>query len=136
MSNWSKLSFSDTLAPIEAITSNVSKVTSAITIALTIQKTLLQTIATLMLDLLNAQALLIKAALSTIQTILDSYFKGGKIHLLVVPIRKQSPYKLDSLFSMPQLDDSWAMSDALTEDERTQFQDAVNQIATDRKSVV
>jgi len=130
MSNWSKLSFDGVLAPLEAITSGLSKVTSAITLALTIQKTLLKTIATLMLDLLNVQALIIKAALTAIQTILDSYFKGGKIHLLIVPIQKQLPYKLESIFSAPQADDSWAMADELTEQQRSDFEEAVNRIAT------
>lgn len=128
MSNWSNLSFDGVLAPIQAITSGISKVTSAITTALNIQRTLLKTISTLMLDLFNVQALIIKAALTAIQTILDSYFKGGKIHLLVVPIRKQPPYKLENLFSGPQLDDSWALSDELTDQERTDFEEAVNQV--------
>lgn len=130
MSNWSNLSFDGVLTPIEKITSGISKVTSAITTALTIQKTLLKTIATLMLDLLNVQALIIKAALSAIQVILDSYFKGGKIHLLIVPIRKQLPYKLESVFSTPQLDGSWAMSDELSTETRTKFEEAVNRVAS------
>lgn len=129
MSNWSNLSFDGVLAPIEKITAGISKVTSAITTVLTIQKTLLKTISTLMLDLLNVQALLIKAALSAIQVILDSYFKGGKIHLLIVPIRKQPPYKLESMFSTPQLDDSWAISDELSEETKSNFEEALNRVA-------
>lgn len=126
--NWSNLSFKGVLDPIEGITSGISKVTSAITTVLTIQKTLLQTIAALMLDLLNIQALLIKAALSAIQVILDSYFKGGKIHLLIVPIRKQAAYKLNTEFSGPLADDEWAIYDELTEQQRTDFQETVKQV--------
>jgi hypothetical protein len=111
--NWDKLSFKDTVTPIDAITSKIDSGISAATTILGIQKTVLQTISLLMTDFVDANSLLIKTALKAIQTILDKYTDTvATVHLLIVPIRKKVPYKISSTFAGPQLEDSWLLDDS------------------------
>lgn len=123
-------SFSIDLGPVNPIASGVKKVTSAISTALNIQKTALNIIATLALDLLNIEATLIKAALSIIEDTLDDYVvTDAKMHALVVPPRRQLPYKLPSTYTMPQEEDSWSIDDTLDADTKRNFQQVLKVVA-------
>ena len=129
--NWVSLQLGPTLNPLQAATSAVKTITSNMTTALQTQVTILKTVAALVSDLLDLEALAIKTAISIVEAVLDKYVDlNAKVHLLVVPIRKQPIFKLSSLFSMPQLDDSNYMSGSIADEDRKAFQKAVSQIAT------
>lgn len=119
--NWS--SFRIDLGAVDPLASGIQTVTSAISTALTIQKTALDILATLALDLLNVEALLIKAALATIESILESFVvTDAKMHALVVPPRRQLPYKLSSDLAMPQEEDSWSIDDTISDEDKAAYQ--------------
>lgn len=123
-------SFTLDLGPIEPAASAIKDITSAIGMALTIQKTAVDILATLALDLLNVEALLIKAALETVQGILNQYLiSDAKIHVLVIPPRRQLPYKLTSDFMMPQEEDSWAINETISDETKARFQKMLQQVA-------
>lgn len=124
---WENLSFD--LGPIDPVASAIQKVTNAIGIALKIQKTATDVVAKLLLDLLDAEALLIKTALSSIRSVLDQYVvTGAKVHLLVVPPERRLQYNLNQNFMMPQLEDSWAIKDTFSPEAKARFQKALETI--------
>lgn len=125
---WQSLSFD--LGPIKPAATAIQKVTTAIGTALKIQQTAVDVIATLTTDLLDAEALIIKAALSPLRTILDDYIvTDAKVHLLVVPPERQLQYNLEQTFMMPQVEDSWTIKDSIDPAAKAKFQEALETIA-------
>jgi len=130
MGNWTQLSLAGATEPIAAVGSGIAKVTGAISTAISIQKTALQIISALALDLLNVEALLIKAALSVLEDVLDQYIvTDAKIHMLVVPIRKRFPHNLASPYQMPEEDNSWAIDDAIDPATKKRLEAAFTRVA-------
>ena len=90
-SNWQALKID--LGPIPELAQAVQSLADAINLALSIIKTATEIISALVIDTLNAEALLIRAALQAIEDILNQFIQGSaKLHLLVVPPRKALPY--------------------------------------------
>jgi hypothetical protein len=124
---WENLSID--LGPIDPVASTIQKITTAIGVALKIQKTATDLVATLLLDLLDAEALIIKTALSAARSVLDQYVvTDAKMHLLVVPPEKRLQYNLDQTFMMPQLENSWAIKDSIDDATKARFQKALETI--------
>lgn len=130
MGNWTNLDIS-AVEPVEKVGSGIAKVTGAIATAIGIQKTALQIISALSLDLLNAEALIIKTALSVLEDVLKQYVvTDAKMHMLVIPVRKRPPYNLQSDFQIPPEETSWNIDESISEEKRKQFSEALTRIAT------
>jgi hypothetical protein len=80
---------------IKQLANTIDTIVSALKTALNIQITALKFISALTTDLLNAEALIIKTAVSTIESALDDLVSDARLHVLVVPFRKQPNYRLD-----------------------------------------
>lgn len=80
---------------IQQLATSIDSIVSALKAALNIQITALKFISALSLDLLNAEALLIKTAVNTIESALEPLLGNARMHLLVVPFRKQPNYRLN-----------------------------------------
>lgn len=93
---------------LKQLATTIDTIVGALKLALNIQVTALKAIATLTTDLLNAEALIIKGAVSTIEQVLSPLLDDTQMHLLVVPFRKQPKYRL----SDPQYFRSWQFSDS------------------------
>jgi hypothetical protein len=118
---WVNLSFD--IGPIKPAATFIKTITDAVTLALKIQKTATDIVAKLAVDFLDAEALIIKTALSSIRSVIDDYTAGdAKVHVLVVPPQRRLQYNLDTELMMPQLEDSWAISDAFTDEQKARFQ--------------
>jgi len=131
MGNWIQLSLAAPLEPIADVAEGIADVTSTIATIIKIHKTALQIISTLTTDLLNAEALLLKTALSVIEDVLDQYIvTDAKMHVLVVPVRKRPPWNLQSDFMVPPEEDSWNINEAISEEERKEFEAAITRIST------
>jgi hypothetical protein len=79
---------------IKQLANTVDSIVAAITTALEIQVTALKVISALTTDLLNAEALIVKSAISTLENALEPLLGDARAHLLVVPFRKQPNYRL------------------------------------------
>lgn len=80
---------------IKQLAKTVGTVVDAYTTVLNIQVAALKLIAAITTDLLNAEALITKAAIATIEAALQPLLADAKLHVLVVPFRKQPNYRLD-----------------------------------------
>ncbi|MGD9209137.1 MAG: hypothetical protein PVI90_00100 [Desulfobacteraceae bacterium] len=130
MSNWQQLSTS-ALEPITDVGTSVSQITNALTTAINIQKTALEILATLNVDTLNTEALIIKTVISTIESILNQYINSdARLHMLVIPPRKRPPYNLQTDFQIPPEETSWNIDPSISEEERKEFNAAITRIAT------
>jgi len=126
--NWT--SFQIDLGPVNPIASGVLALTDAVSTALAIQKSVVSVVANLALDLLSVEALLIKTALKVIEDVIDAYvITDAKLHALVIPPRRQIPYKLPSEYIMPQEENSWAINDLISAEDKAQFQKSLRVIA-------
>lgn len=129
-SNWTNLSLAAPAEPIKDIASGISKVTNAIATAIGIQKAILSFLSTFALDLLNAEALIIKTALSVLEDTLKQYVEtDAKMHVLVVPIRKRPVYSLVSDYQMPEEEDSWTINDAIDSETKKELQEALERVS-------
>lgn len=100
---------------IKQLANTVETIVGAIKVALNIQIGVLKVLASLVTDLLNAQALIIKAAIATIESALEPLLSDAQLHLLVIPFRKQTSYRLED----PNYYRTWELTDsdeALPED--------------------
>lgn len=93
---------------IKQLANTIDTIVGALKLALEIQVTALKIISTLSTDLLNAEALIIKGAISTIESALSPLLDDAQLHLLVVPFRKQPHYRLAD----PQTFQSWQFADS------------------------
>lgn len=93
---------------IKQLASTIDTIVSALKAALNIQVTALKVISALSTDLLNAEALIIKSAVSTLESALDPLLSDASIHLLVVPFRKQTNYRLAD----PEYFRTWKFADS------------------------
>lgn len=130
MGNWAAFDLTAPAKPIADAASGIAKVTGTIATIIDIHKTALQIISALTTDLLNAEALLLKTALSVIEDVLDQYLvTDAKMHLLVVPIRKRPPWNLQSDFHVPSQDTSWNINEEISDATRKKFEEAITRIA-------
>lgn len=94
MGKWDTLKFD--LGPITPLAEAIQQLADVITTIATIIKTATEIIAALAVDTLNAQTLLIQAALQAISDILNQFIQGtAALHVLVVPPRRMLPFLND-----------------------------------------
>jgi hypothetical protein len=94
--NWVNIKLEGVIpTAIQQLANTVDSIASALKTALNIQIAALKIISALATDLLNAEALIIKAAVATIESALKPLLGDAQMHLLVVPFRKQPNYRLD-----------------------------------------
>lgn len=130
MGNWQQFS-TGALEPLSDIGSSITQITNAISTAINIQKTALEILATLSTDTLNAEALIVKTVIETIENILNEYTNAdAKLHMLVIPVRKQPPYNLQTDFQIPPEETSWNIDPSISDADRKKFYDTITRIAT------
>jgi len=78
---------------------------------------------------LNSNELLLKTALTTIETILDKFTKDGRVHLLPVAPFPQNPFDESDAIAVSSGEDSWSLNDTMTDAERKAFSDTMAVIA-------
>lgn len=79
---------------IKGLANTIDTIVSALNAGLQIQITALEVISALSTDLLNAESRIVKAAIATINSILDPLLDDTQIHVLVVPFRRQFQFRL------------------------------------------
>lgn len=79
---------------IKKLVTTVETIVDAVTLALDTEIAIMEVIATLVMDVLNAEALIIKGAIAAIQSALDPLLGDARLHVLAVPFRKRPNYKL------------------------------------------
>jgi hypothetical protein len=129
--NWFDLS-TDALKDIKKIGEGIATITSTLGTVIAIHKTALQLVSALTTDLLNPQALIIKAAIAAAQSLLDQFLKdGARVHLLVVPIRKKPLYNLQNDLAMPSdpSEHGFTFNDKILESDRKAFSEAMAKVA-------
>lgn len=129
MGNWFELSLGAPAEPIAKVAEGIAEVTGIIATIIDIHKTALQIVSTLTTDLLNAEALLMKTALSVLEDVLGQYIDtDAKVHVLLVPIRKRPPWNLQSDFKVPSFEDSWNIDETIPEEKRKRFYEVISRI--------
>lgn len=105
--NWNSIELESFFPPgLKTLASTIDTITSTATTILEIQKTITTALSAVATDALDAQALAIQAATKAIQDTLDVFTGDAKMHLLVVPFRKQPTVRLPSTVTMPHATDS------------------------------
>lgn len=129
MGNWTNLSIKGPIEPLKQVASGIATVTSTIATLIGIQKSILQIISALAIDLLNPQALAIKAALAILEELLEKYIKvDARLHMLVVPLRKRLPDNMADPLMMPYAEDSWVIDETISEETKTELQQALERV--------
>jgi hypothetical protein len=104
---WDKVDLSSLFPEaLKTLALQINGITSAATKILQIQKTITDALALIATDTLDAQAILIRDATDAIIKALKVFSGDAKVHLLVVPFRKQPNIKLPSTHTMPHDSDS------------------------------
>jgi hypothetical protein len=104
---WARIDFESVFPPeLEKLSSTIGSITSAATIALEVQKGVTELLSAATTEALDTQAILIQAATNAINEVLDKFLGDAKLHLLVVPFRKQLNIRLPSDNVMPHDSDS------------------------------
>jgi hypothetical protein len=122
LGKWDALKFD--LGPIPQLAEAIQTLADTIVTVATIVKAATEIIATLVTDLLNVEAMLIKAALQAIEDILNQFIQGTvALHLLAVPPRRFLPVINDSATDWTLYDNPYtAISPPLMEDSRDFYQ--------------
>jgi hypothetical protein len=95
-SNWVNIKLEGVIPQaVKQLANTIDTIVSALKTGLNIQVAALKLISALTTDALNAEALTIKAAVSTIEAALKPLLNDAQLHLLIVPFRKQPNYRLD-----------------------------------------
>lgn len=127
---WYSLSASAALSDIKKLGDGIKTITSALGTIVSIHKTALDILSVLTTDLLDPQAIAIKAAISTAQTLIDKYIKeGARVHILVVPAQRKALYNLQTDFQMALLDKEWNFDDTILEADRKKFEQAMLRVS-------
>jgi len=129
MGNWTTFAIKAPIEPLKQIASGIATVTGVIATLIGIQKSILQIISALAIDLLNPQALAIKAALAVLEELLDKYIKiDARLHMLVVPLRKRLPENMAGDLTMPYGEDSWVIDETISDETKTALSEALERV--------
>lgn len=93
--NWQQLQIEGIVPPgVEDAASTAATVASALQTAFSALAAAMKVLTALSTDVLNAEALAIKAAVATLESALEPLLGDSQAHLLIVPFRKQPNYRL------------------------------------------
>lgn len=127
---WYALSASAALQDIKKLGTGISTITTTLGTIITIHKTALEILSILTTDLLNPQALAIKTAISTAQSLINKYIKeGARVHILVVPAQRKKLYNLETDFQMETLDKEFSFDETVPESVRKKFEQAMLRVS-------